>query len=487
MAAAVLAPPPNFATVNRAALADLQVTSASFTPGVPIVGPKSASVPFTAHLVLAGLGPWDYQSTLPLRVVKRQWYVEWSPEVINPSLAPGLHFARSRALAPRAAVLADGGTPLSRVPGTSEILGQTGLATATTAATLGPDYVAGDGAGTSGIEAAYNTQLAGQPSGGIGVADSSDRTLKILYQFPGAAPAPITTTIDPAIQAVAEQVMAPVANNGALVAIDTTTGEVRAIVNHPDGGYPRALIGTYPAGSTFKVVTATAALEAGFTLSTTVSCPPSITVGKVFTNAEHEVLGTISFEEAFAKSCNTAFIGTAEKLTDAQLVGAADLYGLNNPWAFPIPHYGGQLPPPASATEHAADAIGQGRVSVSPLEMCSIAAAVANGAWRAPRLVVGAPAGPSTPIPPTVVTELRTMMRAVVTGGTGTAANLAGAPVYAKTGTAEYGTANPPATDAWFIGWRGTIAFAVLVEDGGFGGSTAAPLAAEFLSRIPQS
>jgi cell division protein FtsI/penicillin-binding protein 2 len=76
-------------------------------------------------------------------------------------------------------------------------------------------------------------------------------------------------------------------------------------------------------------------------------------------------------------------------------------------------------------------------------------------------------------------------MRGVVTQGTGTAAaNVPGAPVYGKTGTAEFGTAQPPQTHAWFIGYRGDVAFAVIVEGGGVGGQVAAPIAAQFLSAI---
>jgi cell division protein FtsI/penicillin-binding protein 2 len=93
--------------------------------------------------------------------------------------------------------------------------------------------------------------------------------------------------------------------------------------------------------------------------------------------------------------------------------------------------------------------------------------------------------GGPRPLDPAVTASLRDLMRAVVTSGTGGAlAGLAGEPA-GKTGTAEFGEEVPPRTHAWFIGYRGDLAVAVLVEDGGGGGAVAAPLAAEFLQQVP--
>jgi cell division protein FtsI/penicillin-binding protein 2 len=119
--------------------------------------------------------------------------------------------------------------------------------------------------------------------------------------------------------------------------------------------------------------------------------------------------------------------------------------------------------------------------------MASVAAAVANGQWHAPSLVtLPAPKpGPSVPpLNPGVDATLKSFMASVIQGG-GTAAG-AGLPAdsYGKTGTAEFGNGNPPSTHAWYIGFRGNMAFAVIVEDGGVGGRVAAPLAAGFLHAL---
>jgi cell division protein FtsI/penicillin-binding protein 2 len=113
--------------------------------------------------------------------------------------------------------------------------------------------------------------------------------------------------------------------------------------------------------------------------------------------------------------------------------------------------------------------------------MALVAATVSEGRWRQPRLVSAeAEAEPPDPLDGKVAGTLRTLMRQVVTEGTAATANLPGK-VGGKTGTAEYGTGDPLPTHAWFIGFRGDLAFAVVVEDGGVGGRVAAPVAARFL------
>jgi cell division protein FtsI/penicillin-binding protein 2 len=128
--------------------------------------------------------------------------------------------------------------------------------------------------------------------------------------------------------------------------------------------------------------------------------------------------------------------------------------------------------------------IGQARILASPLAMAGVAAAVQDGTWRQPRLLADDETGEADPLPADDAETLRLLMRSVVTTGTGTAlASVLGEPI-GKSGTAEYGSGDPPPTHAWFIAFRGDLAVAVLVERGRSGGSVAAPLAARFFSAL---
>jgi len=282
--------------------------------------------------------------------------------------------------------------------------------------------------------------------------------------------------------------MATVTKRAALVAIDAQ-GNVRAVVSKPDDEqFDRAIDGEYPPGSTFKVLTTDALLAAGVTPSSTLTCPSTVTVdGKVFHNFEHESTGDLSLTTAFAKSCNTAFIGATEAhLSAARLRAAARTFGFGLPLHLGVSAVGGSFPSDGSKVETAADAIGQGQVTASPVQMATVAAAVMTGRWRPPMLLPDHTARTPLPAPlgAGVQAQLTELMRGVVTSGTGTAAAVPGLDIAGKTGTAEFGHANPPHTHAWFIGFSGHLAVAIIVEDGGVGGQTAAPLARAFFSHL---
>jgi cell division protein FtsI/penicillin-binding protein 2 len=144
------------------------------------------------------------------------------------------------------------------------------------------------------------------------------------------------------------------------------------------------------------------------------------------------------------------------------------------------------VPEPKDRADLAATSIGQGRVLVSPLNMAMVAAAVDTGTVRAPRLVTGAPddSAATSQLPQNVVTDLRQMMAQVVASGTAAGQGLPGG-TDAKTGTAEYGTSKPLKIDAWLMGFKGNVAFAVLVTNSsGNGGPTDGPIAAKFLNHL---
>jgi len=372
------------------------------------------------------------------------------------------------------------------------VVGSVGPVTAQELQSLGPPYQSGDTVGQTGIEQAYQKQLAGRPGGRIVIVDAGAVTVATVATFASHAGTPVRTTIDPTIQQAAESALAGETDPAALVALDPSTGNVLASVSLPESDdFDNALAGSFPPGSTFKVVTSADLIEHGSTPSSPASCPPTITVGgQTFHNFEGEATPSLSLEQAFAESCNAAFIGLAASLPDGSFTTTAAQFGIGATLHMGVTAFGGRVPTPDTDAGRAATSIGQANVLVSPLAMATAAAAVDAGSLHLPRLVVGAgdDTAPARALNPTVVSDLRTMMAAVVTSPQGTAAG-AGLPAgtYGKTGTAEFGTANPPQTHAWFIGYRNNLAFAVLVVGGGIGGKVAAPIAAKFLDALGSS
>jgi cell division protein FtsI/penicillin-binding protein 2 len=384
-------------------------------------------------------------------------------------------------------------TSAARSPLTPELgahlVGTVGPITAQELKQLGPPYAAGDLVGQTGVEQVYERQLAGTPGGTVTVTGPGGVTVATVARFSSKPGTPVQTGIDPPIQQAAESALSGETRPADLVAIQASTGEVLASVSVPDSQQVNeAFDGAYPPGSTFKVITSTDLLEHGLTLSSPASCPPTITVdGEVFHNFEAETTPSLSMLQAFAMSCNTAFIGMSSSLPADSYGTAAGQYGVGTTYKLGLTAFSGKVPSPTSATEAAATAIGHAQVVVSPLALATVAASVDSGSMRLPRLVAGSgdDTAPAEALDPTVVADLRTMMQAVVTTPQGTAAG-AGLPsgTFGKTGTAEFGNANPPQTDAWFIGYRGDIAFAVLVVGGGVGGQVAAPIATKFLNAV---
>jgi cell division protein FtsI/penicillin-binding protein 2 len=356
------------------------------------------------------------------------------------------------------------------------------------------NIVQGDIVGHGGLQQRYDTQLRGSAGTSVVIARTApDNTVQDTQLFatrPGVGK-PVKTTLDVATQLAADAAVAKQKLPSALVAIKISDSSVLAVSNGPDGGTVNtAFSGEVPPGSTFKVVSALGLLQKkAVAANTAVSCPKTRVVnGRTFKNAGDEVLGNVPFHIDFAKSCNTAFVALAPKLGADGLNAAATSVGLGGQWDLGIDAFSGKISPGDSPTELAAATFGQGATAVSPLAMASAVAAVARGKFQQPKMVLDpAPANPAADGPaldPVATKPLQAMMREVVTSGTGVALrDVPGRPVYGKTGTAEFDTASKD-THAWFVGWQGDIAFAVMVQKGGAGADTAVPIVDTFLQAL---
>ncbi|MHB1063249.1 MAG: peptidoglycan D,D-transpeptidase FtsI family protein [Georgenia sp.] len=387
----------------------------------------------------------------------------------------------------------------------------------------------------TGLELATNDVLNG--------TSSSLLLQRIQTLFTGNQPqgGAVELTLDPAAQRAARDGLGD--QRGAVVALVPDTGEILAMVSTPtfdpnalathsrpdaqaaldaleaDPGRPlvnRAIAGDqYAPGSTFKVITAAALLEAGGTTADTmISAPTELQLPQstqVVNNPGGLVCGDGSGQvpliEAVRQSCNTPFAQIAMDLGDEALRAQAEAFGFGAELAVPLAATPARFPRTASAAELAMAGIGQASVRVTPLQMAMVAAAIANdGVQMQPYLVAREltadlevvsttkPTELRESVSPATAAELTRMMREVVATGTGRGAQIDGVTVAGKTGTAEIGAGIAP--HAWFIGFAGAtadrpeVAVAVVVENGGregagaSGATTAAPIAREVMRAV---
>lgn len=387
------------------------------------------------------------------------------------------------------------------------LLGSVGPATKEIVDASQGQVAAGDEVGRSGLQRRYDPQLRGTPGVTVRLVAASGNGAASSSPTPSATPTPkaptpqtvfsskpvagkdLTLTLDIALQNLAERVLARTKPAAALVAIRPSTGQVLAVANGPGSGEASAATtGRFPPGSTFKVASALALLRSGLTPRTPVTCPATVTVdGKTFKNysdypSSH--LGHINLLTALAQSCNTAFIGQRGRLRGSDLADAAGSLGLGIDYDVGFGSFFGAVPSEATATGRAAAMIGQGQVLASPLAMAAVAASVAAGHTVVPSLVMGVKApSKASPLTTAEAGQLRDMMAAVVSSGSGHVLRALGGPtVIAKTGTAEFGSKPPFRTHAWMIAAHGDLAVAVFVATGSTGSHTAGPLLKRFLA-----
>jgi peptidoglycan glycosyltransferase len=380
--------------------------------------------------------------------------------------------------------------------------------------------------GATGIEQAENDILSG----------SSDKLFvrRLSDYFTGRTPegGQVVLTLDAKAQQAAYDALA--GQRGAVVALDPSTGAILALVSQPSydptpltshndktmkhayaslNSRPdaplldRAISERYPPGSTFKVVTAAAALSSGkYRPGTSIPAPAKLQFADArrfplpnFQGETCSSAGHMTLADALRVSCNTAFGGLGLKLGGDTLKRQAEAFGFGKSISIPMASVSSTFVSESSDALLARTAIGQDQDTATPLQMAMVAAGIANhGVVMQPFLVqktLGPDLSPlsqahptpfSRAVSPAVATELTTMMEGVVQSGTGVNAQIPGITVAGKTGTAE----NVPGqrTHAWFICFAPAqhpkIAVAVLVEHGGIGGEAAAPIARQVMQAV---
>lgn len=490
--------------------ADRVATLRALRPGEPGEprdrgGATVVPVPFTVETVAFG----SFEATLELPLSGGG--VAWDPSLVLPGLRPGERLESRTELAPRAAILARDGTPLATGPATArrhplgsaaiDVTGEVGSAPEDEYDALaGRGFTPDTPVGVSGLEKAFNARLSGRPGGTLSAVPADGGEPRLLASAQPTPGEPVRTTIDPELQEAAVSALAGRA--GGIAALDARSGDVRALAG-------QAFSAPQPPGSTFKLVTTTAALQKGLVeLDDRFEVTEGVHVGGRFIhNANGELCGG-SFSEAFAHSCNAVFAPLGPLVGNDDLVRTAERFGFNSPPTLYGPRYTRAMELPESTIPEqigaeidlAVSAIGQGEVMATPLEMASVAQTIANGGLRRPTSVVAnrelrPRARPVRVMSKRIARELTGLMVGVVEDGTGYAAAIPEAQVAGKTGTAELGpkpgeenSDNPvQIKDAWFAAFapakKPRLAIAVLlIEAEASGGEVAAPAAGSVLA-----
>jgi peptidoglycan glycosyltransferase len=490
--------------------AELVATLRSLEPGSahdPSSRDGETVVPVPITLSTVAFGRFEDEVELPYS----DGGVDWDPSLVFPGLRQGEQLENQIELAPRAPILAADKTPLAEGPADErehplgsaaiDVTGEIGEASEEQLPKLARHGFAADTpVGISGLERAFNTRLAGKPGGSLLALDEAGSSPRVLAQADPQPGAPVKTTIDPDLQETAVSALAGRA--GGIAVLDSRNGDIRALAG-------QALSAPQPPGSTFKMITTIAALKNNLvSLDDEFEITNGVNVGGRFlNNANGEYCGG-TFREAFAESCNADFAPLGPEIGNDELVATAESFGFNSPPTLYAPQLvrEAELPESTIPTEIGEEidlgvsAIGQGEVLATPLQMASVAQAIANGGVHQPTSVVAnkklRPHAEATRVmSKKIAAELTELMVGVVTEGTGTAGAIPEAQVAGKTGTAELGpkpgeeeSENPTQIkDAWFAAFapakKARLAIGVLlIEAEAAGGDVAAPAAAAVLS-----
>ncbi|MBO9533030.1 MAG: hypothetical protein J7513_08660 [Solirubrobacteraceae bacterium] len=470
--------------------------------GVPVKA-DGDRVRLPVRLTTEMFGQLRGELLLPMLKDGDQTAVDWSQALTFPGLKTGEKMRRTTTLPPRAEIQAADGTTLvrgdsgKRTPTSdvalASIVGQMGpIPDAERSQFLGDGVPSDAFVGTTGLERVFEKRLRGTPGGTL---YAGQRVIASTEPEAGEA---VVTTIVPSIQRAA--VTALGARLGGIAVVKPSSGAILALAG-------AAFSGLQPPGSTFKIVTATAALRFDAAkMSSTYPVQTSTTLSGVeLQNADAEACGG-TLTNSFAHSCNSVFAPLGAKVGGKHLVETAEAFGFNDDLGIP----GAATSSIPTADQLGNDdlvlgstAIGQGQVQATALQMALVAATIGERGER-PKLSLakGAVGERERVIPRQVASNVTSMMAAVVSIGTGAAAKVDGVKVAGKTGTAELRTTqtttdcdpdNPPAgttacpdeddasdTTAWFAGFAPAgspkVAIAIQLPGQGKGGDTAAPV-----------
>ncbi|MEV5648879.1 penicillin-binding transpeptidase domain-containing protein [Nocardia sp. NPDC052254] len=546
-AAAVTSRPEKAAAALDSAWRNLQAQHLSAHTGSARVTGDTATVDYTYEWTLPRNRTWTYTGQLQMGRSGGQWQVRWSNSDIHPRLGDTQGLQLRTTPAPRARVNERSGSDVL-VPGAAHrisfdagaapdpgyVAGALSAALKQFDDTLGAEAILAAAHKANGpyLVAALSDrefdQVSGQLLGLPGVTTDRQADLiptdrhfapdlmsqirkTVIDEVDGKAgwsvvtvnadgvdtdvlqevapqPAPsFALSIDRAVQNAAQHAVDVPREQTMMVVIQPSTGAVLAVAQNEaaDVDGPVATTGLYPPGSTFKTVTAAAAMTAGsIRPDTIVPCPSRITVGeRTIPNYDLFSLGDVPMSTAYERSCNTAFAKIASELDGAALPDAAARLGIGPDYTVAgLPTVSGSVPRTDDQVPRAEDGIGQGKVVVSPFGMALVAASVAQGAAPTPYLISGhetAVHGDRPALSPEVVHGLQDMMRLVVTGGT--AARIADqGEVFGKTGEAEV----DGGSHSWFIGYRGDMAWATLLVRGG-SSDNAVAVTRDMLAALP--
>ncbi|MFK0255911.1 penicillin-binding transpeptidase domain-containing protein [Streptomyces sp. NPDC090445] len=456
----------------QAAVADYRakafVSKAVITPGAA----TGTTVPFAVAAEITYEGatkPLAYDSKLTVvrGATSGKPVVDWQPSVIHPQLGKDEKLRAGAPAVPPVKAVDRNGAELTaeKYPSLRPVLDQ-----------LRQTYGAKAG-GRAGAE------LWIEPA----AQDAPKRTLLTLAE---GEPGTLKTTLDAEVQAVAEKAVARFPE-ASVAAVKPSSGDILAIANHRKDGFNAAMEGARAPGSTMKIVTAAMLIDRGKAgADQPAECTKEASWGgRSFRNLNHfDLPADATFATGFARSCNTSFIKRIDDVRDDAALSkeAREVFGIGLDWKTGVRSADGKVPA-ATGAAAAAAYIGQGQITMNPLNVASLTATARTGRFHQP--VIIAPDLDGRPIAraergmkPAVAQQVVRMMKQTASSGTAAEVmgTVRGSDKGAKTGSAEVDGAGSP--DSWFTGFNGDLAAAAMVEGGGHGGDAAGPIVAAVLN-----